>query len=286
MTKHELLTAIEKEIDNLPPIPENITKIKNLIHDPTSDSHSIATYVKLDPSLTANLLRIANSAWYAVRSRIDNVERAITTIGLKQLSNILMTIGAKKVIEDRYMAMEDIWEHSYKCAFYSQSIMKMHSKKNDDLENAYTVGLLHDIGKVILLATNPTLMDKIEALSQKKKMSVAVIEKLSLGLSHAEIGQKLMENWNFPEHISKPVGYHHAPKLVDPEYQTLTYTVYIANTLSHQTLDTISDELMEEIEPQVLTFFKLENKDDLRKLFNSLEQFYNKVGKKLRNITV
>ncbi|MFW5800034.1 MAG: HDOD domain-containing protein, partial [Spirochaetota bacterium] len=184
MTKQQILKAIYKEIDNLPPIPENIKKIRELINNPNSNIKTIAAYVRKDPSLTANLLRIANSAWYAVITRIDSVDRAITTIGLRQLSNLLLTIGAKKIISDRYAEMEEIWDESYKCAFYSQSIMKTKSNLADDLESAYTVGLLHGLGKIVLLTLSPELMKRIEDLSEKKNMSTHHIEKLSLGITH------------------------------------------------------------------------------------------------------
>lgn len=277
MTKFEIINAIEREVDNLPPIPQNIITIRELIHDPNSSITHIADLVKTDPSLTANLLRIANSAWYAVISRIDNVRRAITTIGLKQLGNLLLTIGAKKVMTDRYESMEEIWETSHRCAFYSQSLMKMRSKSADDLESAYTAGLLHNIGKIILLTLSPDLMDKIGQLSEKKNIDEHTVERLALGVTTAEIGGKITERWNFPRHITKTILNQDTPKLSDEDYQLLTFTIYLAkNLISHKTSE---EDLLEKIEPKVAEFYEIDSEEKIKKLSRSLEQFYNKLGK-------
>jgi HD-like signal output (HDOD) protein len=278
MTKQQIILAIDREIDALPPIPENITKIRNLIDDPSSSSKQIAKYVKRDPSLTANLLRVANSAYYAVISRIDSVDRAITTIGLNKLSSLLLTIGAKKVITERYESMEEVWEFSQKAAFFSQSIMKMRTRSFDQIENAYTAGLLHNIGKIVLLSLSPELMEKIGMLSKKKNVSTHIVEKLSIGMSNAEIGAKITEKWNFPTYISKAIQYQNTPKLVDEEYTRLVYPVYLAVNLAKTNPDT--KQLFETLEPKVLENFNIEDEEQLKKLRNSLEQFYNKIGTK------
>ncbi len=277
MTKYEIINAIDREVDNLPPIPQNINKIRELIHNPNSSITHIADFVKTDPSLTANLLRIANSAWYAVISRIDTVKRAITTIGLKQLGNLLLTIGAKKVMSERYESMEEIWEISHRCAFYSQSIMKIKSKNADNLESAYTVGLLHNIGKIILLTLSPDLMSKIGTLSEKKNMDEHTVERLALGVTTAEIGGKITERWNFPRHISNTISNQDTPKLPDEEEKLLTYTVYLAKTLVNY--NPSEEVLLEKIEPKVAEFFELDSEEQIKKLSRSLEQFYNRLEK-------
>jgi HD-like signal output (HDOD) protein len=275
MTKQQIILAIDREIDSLPPIPENISKIRALIDDPTSTNKQIAKYVKRDPSLTANLLRIANSAYYAVVSRINSVDRAITTIGLNKLSNLLLTIGAKKVITERYESMEEVWEVSQKVAFFSQSIMKMRTRSFDELENAYTAGLLHNIGKIVLLSLSPELMERIGMLSKKKNVSSHIVEKLSIGMTNAEIGAKITEKWNFPTYISKAIEYQNSPKIVNEEFISLVFPVYLAINLARTNPST--KELFEQMEPKVLEYFKIQDEEQLNKMRNSLEQFYRKI---------
>jgi len=274
MTKQAMMQKIYKEIDNLPPIPENINKIRAMIEDPDSNISEISLLIKYDPSLTADLLRISNSAWYMSRTRVGTIDRAISTIGLRQLKSILLTIGAKKALSDRYEALEEIWEHSYQCAFYSQYLMKMKNLRGE-LENAYITGLLHDIGKLVILTLTPKLVEQMTALSEAKSVSIAQIESLAIGLNHAEIGEKIAAKWHFPSKLAVAIGHHHFPKTVKDEWIPLVYATYLANYLCHY--DPTSSTV-EQIDPKVLEFFEIKNSNQLEVVLNTLTQFYASVG--------
>lgn len=271
MTKHEILTKIFDEIDNIPPITDNINKIKELIHDPNSTIVKISKYIKRDPGLTADILRIANSAWYMTRNRVELIENAVNIIGLRELESIIISIGAKKVLKERYSEMEEIWDHSYQCAFYTQCLMKMKGM-SDELEVAYVIGLLHDIGKLVLLSLTPKLMERITELSQIKNVSISEIEKLAIGLNHGEIGEKIAKKWNFPEKVSVAIGNHHTPMLAKPEFEATTFTVYLANFLCHNS--EFDPSLIYQIDSHVLSFFNITSSNQLEKIINTLTEFY------------
>ncbi|MDH4128300.1 MAG: HDOD domain-containing protein [Spirochaetota bacterium] len=275
MTKQEILKKILNEIDNIPPIPANIIKVKQLINNPNSSISNISVYVKRDPALTADLLRIANSAWYMTRTKVGTVERAITTIGLSQLETLILTIGAKKVLSERYMAMEEIWEHSYKCAFYSQFLAKMKNLR-DELENAYTAGLLHDIGKLILLSLTPHLVERITNLGSSQNIPIHEIERLALGISHAQIGERVAAHWNFPSKLAVAIGHHHEPRLTKEEWIPLTYTTYLSNILCKVTAGNIP--VLALIDAKVLEYFGIDSEKKLETINNTLEEFYRTVG--------
>ncbi len=270
MTKQELLKLIMKEIDNIPPIPENINKIKKLIKSTTSSVQSIANYVKRDPALTADLLKIANSAAYMTRNRVNTAERAITTIGLVQLETIILTIGARQVLEGRYEAAESIWEHSFKCGFYAKHLLTM-KRLNDDADSVYTAGLLHDIGKLVLLSLRPELVDKINKLSLAKNVPIHQIEKLAIGLSHAEIGEKIAASWNFPTNLVKAIGDHHQPRLSNEEHRPMVYTTYLANILCKRPE---AESVFSTIEEKVLEFFEIDSVKTLESIIHTLDEFY------------
>ena len=275
MTKQEIQVKIIKELDNIPPIPDNIIKIKELIKNPKSSVDQIAKYVKRDPALTADLLRIANSAWYMTASRVGTAERAITTIGLNQLETIITSIGAKKVLSERYEFAEEIWDHSYKCAFYAQQLAKM-KRLNQELENSFTAGLLHDIGKLILLSLDPKLVQKIIDLSEAKNVDIHQVEKLAIGLSHAQIGEKIAANWNFPSPLTLAIGHHHDPKLAKDDDRTLTYITYLSNILCKQSQSVA--ELFIGIDPKVMEFFEIDSEQKLESIKNTMDRFYQMAG--------
>ncbi len=279
MTKQEIHKQILKEIDSIPPIPENINTIKALIKNPNASIEKISFYVKLDPALTADLIKIANSAWYMTRTKVGTAERAITTIGLRQFETVLLSLAAKKVLSERYQFAEQIWEHSYKCAFYAQQLAKMISL-TVELENAYTAGLLHDIGKLVLLTLDSNMVERIVTLSEKKNIPIHEIEKLAIGLSHADIGELIASNWNFPSHLAVAIGHHHDPKLVKEEWQTLTYITYLANILSQD--DEASPDLFNKIDKKVLDFFNIDSDKKLEITMRTLYEFYKSVADALK----
>ncbi len=277
MTKQDVISMIDREIDNLPPIPDNINRIRNLINDPKSSNKSIAECVKRDPALTANLLRVSNSAYYAVNNRIDSVERAIVTIGLKTLSGLLLTIGAKKVMSERYASMESEWEISQKCSVFSKTLLKTSQKGNNNLlEYAFTSGLLHNMGKIIMLSVSPELMKNIESLSVKKSKEEHLIQKMALGMTNAEIGARVAENWKFPRYIWKTIELQDNPVFVeDDDILSLVYSVYLSKRLIKSGLDDDGiEDMFLTLEPKVLQFFKIPDAELLRKAKNSLYRVY------------
>lgn len=274
--KQEVINIILKEIGDLPPLPENIKAIRDLINDPKSNSTNISNLIKRDPALTAGVLRVANSAAYMTRAQVDTVEQAVTLIGLRQLSTTLLTIGAQDVLNSRYKQVQEIWDHSYQCAFFAQQLMKM-KNGDDEVESAYIAGLLHDIGKIILISITPDLVEKIRNLQIRGKfMDASDIEKLAIGLHHAEIGEMIAIKWAFPEKLGAAIGLHHSPILVKKEWRPLVYTVYLANQLTR--VENMSEAFYQSIEPKVLDFFKLSSVKQLEMIHNTLKEFYSTIS--------
>ncbi len=273
MTKAQIMRYIYKEIDNLPSISDNLIKIQNLIASPKSDVNTISSYVKKDVGLTANILRVANSPWYMPIMRIETVERAITIIGLRRLYSIVIAIGAKKVLDDRVKLVKTTWKHSYKCAFFAQNLLKSIDPKSDKLELSYIGGLLHDMGKIILLSLSPDLIKRIYNISEIKKISVSDIEKQTLGFSHSEIGSKIAVKWKFPQSLHDAIAYHHNIKNINEEFTPVVYSVYLANILSK--LEEPSDEVYNQIEPKVLEYYKIKSPEKLNFMVKLLIDSYS-----------
>ncbi|MDH4128301.1 MAG: HDOD domain-containing protein [Spirochaetota bacterium] len=273
MIKQEIMRKIYEEIDSLPPIPDNITKIRKMVNDPKSEIYMISSLVKQDATLTADILKVANSAWYISRTKVDTVERAISLIGLRRLSSITLTLGAKKILGDKYKKMEYIWRHSYQCAFYSQNLMKMRMAEEEEIEVAYICGLLHDIGKFILLSINPSLIENISKLSIAKNLSITEIEKQVLGLNHEEIGEKIFSKWKFPPALIGAIAHHHSPLLARNEsWFILVYVVYFANLICP--LKEPSVELMKKIEPTVLEALNIKSEQQFETTLKLLIDSY------------
>lgn len=117
-------------MDNLPTFPDNVNQIMSLINKPDSSIHNITELVGRDISLSANILKLANSASFSQRTKVENLEGAIKVIGLSELNSILLSLGTKKILEEKYKEFESIWERSSLSAFICRRLGERMGWKN------------------------------------------------------------------------------------------------------------------------------------------------------------
>jgi HD-like signal output (HDOD) protein len=222
---------IVQNIDGIPTFPENIVQLQRLCHEPDSSINEIADRIKKDPALSIDVIKLSNSAGFVTGKRIESVNQAVMTIGLKNVNAILTASNARRILDKRYANFEEIWEHCNKTAFYARHIGIM-IKKSGYSENAFLAGLLHDLGKIILLSTNMDLVKRIAGtVNNRKIISSTIMEEISIGISHSTIGGLVAKKWNFPEYLQEAIAHHHSPLSTDKEHRILVSIVYLANML-------------------------------------------------------
>jgi putative nucleotidyltransferase with HDIG domain len=224
-----LSKAIVEDINSLPQFPENILLVQKLISDPGSDMISIARQISMDPALTGDLLKIVNSAQYMLSKKVENISDAVKMVGIKGIKNLLYSYGTQKVLGDDTVDKKQLWEHSYKTAFYAYNLVK--NFKNDTvlLDDVYIGGILHDMGKIIFSNVHPELLNKIKTFSAERNLPSSTFEDLSAGMNHAELGALVAEKWNFPSRLVAAIRYHHEPDAVPEDLKNMVDAVYLAN---------------------------------------------------------
>ena len=227
---NQLAQEIVDEIDDLPQFPENVVFIQKLINDPESELTDIARQISMDPTLTADLLKVVNSAQFMLPKKVDNIVEAVKLVGLRGIRNMLFSYGTQKVLKT---AQKSLWDHSYRVAFYSYNLAKNFKRKKDILDDAYVGGILHDIGKIIFQNVHPELLDKISRFCSEKEFQHDIMEELSAGLNHAMIGGMIAEKWNFPQSLVEAIRFHHIPGNCSKEYRDVVNTVYLANCMAN-----------------------------------------------------
>lgn len=120
-----------------------------MIEKPNSSISQIAEVIKKDVALSANILKLANSAAFIRSNKVETLDRAIQLIGLKELSQLLFSLGTKQILEDKFPAFLSIWEKSNQCAFYCKLIASKTDLPKDSVSNLMSAALLHDIGEII-----------------------------------------------------------------------------------------------------------------------------------------
>ena len=127
-----LTQTLVKEIDTLPQFPDNIVNLQRLIADRDSEISDIAREISVDPSLTADLLKLVNSAQFMLPKRVDNIVEAVKLVGTKGVRNLLYSYGTQKVLGEKYSEMRSLWQHSYRCAFYAYFLAKGFKRQQGD----------------------------------------------------------------------------------------------------------------------------------------------------------
>lgn len=229
---NKLKVKIINEMDGLPPLPQSLTKIINLCNNPDSDLNMIASEIEKNPALAADILKLSNSAGFMSRSRVNTTLQAVKVVGLKNIRNILYVTGVRKVMESQYGKMQDVWDHSNRTSYYARYI----ANESNRLKYADIVsigGLLHDLGKLLLLSIEKSLFEKLVAYQKGKDMNNStLLEEISLGVSHATLGAQLAKKWDFPEDLITIIDYHHKPFVTPDAYREMVEMVYLANMMA------------------------------------------------------
>ncbi|MFC1668856.1 HDOD domain-containing protein [Spirochaetota bacterium] len=266
----KIIKSILKEIENIPAFPEKIKEIQSLCNDKKSSMKSIADIISLDPGLTVSILKLANSAGYVTDEKVDSIEDAVEIIGKEGINTLLIATGVHTIFDERYKKFQNIWQDSYRRAFYSQMFsVQLSQKKISDL--AYLAALLCDIGRIIMLSIKPESMEKLITLSGKKYNDISFIEEISIGVSHSTLGGLICKKWKFNESVINTVELHHKPHLANEDLKQTIYTVYIADCF-------VDIENMkcrfEVIDEDVLDYFKIKDKKSFDKLHNIIKKAY------------
>jgi putative nucleotidyltransferase with HDIG domain len=268
-----LSRAIVDNVNSLPQFPENILHIQKIIADPKSGMPIIARQISTDPALTADLLRIVNSAQYMLVKKVDNISEAVKVIGINGVKNLLFSYGTQKVLGDDTVDKKRLWNHSYKTAFYAHTLYKSFKKNRELLDDVYAGGILHDMGKIIFYDVHPDLLDKIKDFTFERNIQSSIFENLSTGMNHAEIGAMITEKWNFPERLVMIIRYHHDPCSVSPEHRDMVDAVYLANMLCEYDDGYVS---FEQFETSPLENYGIKSKNQADALLDRLSSGFMK----------
>ena len=267
--KMDLLTKqIIKEVESLPQFPENIMYLQKLIGDPDSELTDIARQISTDPTLTADLLKLVNSAQFMLPKKVDNIVEAVKLVGMKGLRNLLYTHGTQKILGTRYTEMRSMWQHAYRTAFYAYNLAKSFRRRKDILDDVYVGGILHDLGQIIIGSLHPNLVEQIRRFCKEKEIPSKLLESFSMGLNHAEIGALIAKKWNFPEQLVTAIRYHHAPMDANEEHRDVVFSVYLANCIADLERERI---VYDQIDSRVLLDLGISDEDQLNRIQKRLQ---------------
>ena len=216
MSKREALERLGDRL-TLPTLPEVVVKINRMISDPKVGVREIGAVVGADPALTAKVLKVANSAFYGLNEPVLSPEEAAAVIGVRALRNVAMQASIMKRFE-RFQNhpefdLNELWSHAQETAQYSRALAGL-VRLGDGLsaEDFYTCGLLHDVGKVLLLDSLGDEYLEVICLARDTAQTLHACEEQALGFTHVDVGALLAKRWELPGEIVKAIEFHHGPR--------------------------------------------------------------------------
>ena len=234
MTNRKLY-RIMLEIEAFPGMPTTAAKLLPLFDNSDSTASDIESILKYDPGLTANILKLTNSAYFGIPTRVSSVKQAIVLLGWKRLLQVVMTICMsplmKKTVPGYDLSGEGLWRHSIAVSVAAEILVK--ALKISDADEVFTAALLHDVGKLILGSFVKKDLEQIEAMVMKG-ITFDVAESMVLGTNHAEVGGRILHKWSFPAELVNAVQWHHDPESCEKSCM-LSDIVHVANTLGLMT---------------------------------------------------
>lgn len=258
------VARILKSIETIPAFPATGSKVARLLGRVDYSVPEVANVIRLDPSITANILKMANSAYFGSAHPIGTIQDAVMYLGQKNLLLAIQTAGIskyyKKGASGYFEKATDLWEHSVAVALMSQILSKAITGEEDT--TLYTAALLHDVGKIILGEFVRDELYKITLLVSRHGLSFLEAEETVLGINHAELGGKIAEHWIFPSVIGDAIAFHHRPDLLEKKDQILPWLVYLADEACLMMgMGSPVEGLAQRAVGQVLTKFNLRMKD-------------------------
>jgi putative nucleotidyltransferase with HDIG domain len=227
--REKIITTIR----SVPSLPVSAAMISNLLRDPDVDFSKVAGAIEFDPGLAANVLKIANSAYFGGPKSIGSIRLAIMRLGINRIYNLVMASVvaplARQPIKGYDLSPGALWEHSVATAVGADQLAMVLGLKTP--EYTFTAALLHDIGKIVLGTFVEIDAKPIMDMAFEEGLSFEDAERRVLGIDHAEVGALLLQQWNLPKGIVDAVRWHQRPDDYDGD-RLIVDIIHVADALS------------------------------------------------------
>lgn len=265
-----------KRIRDIPSLPEVVNRMIQLLGEPNVPASRIAEVISYDPGLSSKVLRMVNSAAYGFQRQISSIQHGIMMLGFNTVRGLVLSASIFKLFEgqsDNSQALRyrldhyAFWRHCLGTAMAARLVgnsLKGRDARFHDLDDAFSAGMLHDIGKIVLDVYFSQDYGKVLQMASQHKIlshgnAFLALEEQVMGMSHTQIGSYLAAKWRLPAGISEVIAYHHQPELAEHS-QPLVYLVSLANQLAVVLYEHHGVYAHEHFSEPVLAYFGYEDK--------------------------
>lgn len=247
MSKSPIQELIKNNL-TIPTLPEIVLRISEVMEDPESGVAEIGSIVAQDAPLAAKVLRIANSSYYGLSGECVSTEHATTVLGVRVLKNIVTQVSVINMfehLEDLDFDMDEIWKHNsftgHLCAKLAATSKNVVAISPDE---AYVCGLLHDVGKVVILDGLGRRYTQVYKDAKMEGVPLFKKEREELSFNHTDVGAVVARRWDLPDKIVRAIQFHHGPR-EKVAGDAIVSVVAHANLLAHRVVEGADDETVE-----------------------------------------
>ncbi|MDK2955597.1 MAG: hypothetical protein PWQ57_1093 [Desulfovibrionales bacterium] len=224
--------AIIRQELTLASLPDVFYRVVEALKSPRSSASYVAEVIGQDMSLSAKLLKMVNSPFYGFPNRIDTLPRAVAIVGANQLTNLAMGISVITLFQDVPAVLLDMrlfWRHSIGCGALARLLAR--NIGIDDAERVFVSGLLHDVGRLVMLRNFPGQAAAVLTKSHADLEPLYKTERTAWGFNHGTLAGQLLKAWRLPQQLLQNVGLHHAPGRADDPRETSI--LHVADIMAH-----------------------------------------------------
>ncbi|MBW2411375.1 MAG: HDOD domain-containing protein [Deltaproteobacteria bacterium] len=240
--KNSILGKILLNVESFPSLPRAGSRLLSIIDRPETTVAEIEKVLRYDPGLTVNFLKLANSPFFGLRTKISSVKQAITLLGINRLKEIVLATCTGVIMDKEVLGWDlrplNLWQHSIIVSSVAAGLANY--KKLSDAEDLFTSALLHDIGKLALGKFVKEHLNVIKDIISKGVPGI-VAENMVLETDHAEIGAQILTQWSFPPDVVEAVRHHHNPDILHNKNIKIDL-LHLADIFSHMNNETDGDE--------------------------------------------
>ncbi|MDR3248503.1 MAG: HDOD domain-containing protein [Treponema sp.] len=256
----DLERKIDSYIQKMPSLPTSVVKVLEVCNDPRSSPADLNRVISLDPVLTGRVLKLINSAYYSLGQEVTTPVRAIIMLGLNTVKNLALSSAVLDNLKGKGsggMDMEAFWRHSLGVGVASKLLAKTRGQDPRHLEDYFTAGLLHDIGKIALTAVASEAYAVTVTAAEKKQLPLYKVEETLLGISHCVSGGRIVSAWKLLGPVGDVIVNHHACRAYQGPNQDVLYNVAVANYFAQQSEIGFAGDSHPEIDPVVWEVLKV-----------------------------
>lgn len=228
----EKLRQLVSGLHRVPSLPTLYSDLLTELNTASPSIHQIGEIIRQDIGMTVKILQMVNSAFFGLQRHIADAKEAAQYIGLDMVTSLTLALGVFAQFEEQPPAaaiLTDVWAHSAQVGAIARWLAAQECPTL--ATDAFTAGLLHDIGEVVLAVNHPAQCDEVAQLTVREALSHSQAERMIFGVTHAEIGAFLLGLWGLPSSVIEAVAYHHAPGMVQTDSFTTLTAVHLADAI-------------------------------------------------------